>query len=176
MERCIKEFGINRGTVSFAWKELGGADRASVQAESAKEITGRIREWIEGHRDFPSIEECSKNLGVCKAVVSKYWVAAGGNKRSASDFRSEHRFIAMANWLIEHPDAGYDKCAEALEDNGTNFEFHRHNYRKSKKRRTMAIYTSRRNLRRLLPGTGHTSSQGRQLLVVCNLWLENGYR
>ena len=25
----------------------------------------------------------------------------------------------MTNWLIEHPDAGYDKCAEALEDIGT---------------------------------------------------------
>lgn len=58
MERCIKESGINRGTVSFAWKELGGADYAAVQAEAAKEITGRIREWIEDHRDFPSIEEC----------------------------------------------------------------------------------------------------------------------
>ena len=119
MERCIKESGINRGTVSFAWKELGGADYAAVQAESAKEITGRIRKWIEGHGEFPSIEECSKDLGVCNAVVSKHWVAAGGNKRSASDIRSEHRIIAMTNWLIEHPDASYDKCAEALEDIGT---------------------------------------------------------
>ena len=25
----------------------------------------------------------------------------------------------MTNWLIEHPDAVYDKCAEALEDIGT---------------------------------------------------------
>ena len=30
MERCIKESGINRGTVSFAWKELGGADYAAL--------------------------------------------------------------------------------------------------------------------------------------------------
>ena len=58
--------------ISFAWKELGGADYAAVQAEASKEITGRIREWIEGHGDFPSIEECSKDLGVCKAVVSKH--------------------------------------------------------------------------------------------------------
>lgn len=43
-ERCIKESGINRGTVSFAWKELGGADYAAVQAETVKEMTGRIRE------------------------------------------------------------------------------------------------------------------------------------
>ena len=33
-ERCIKESGINRGTISFAWKELGEADHAAVQAES----------------------------------------------------------------------------------------------------------------------------------------------
>ena len=118
-ERCIKESDINRGTISFAWKELGGADYAAVQAEASKEITERIREWIEGHGDFSSIEECSKDLGVCKAVVRKHWVAAGGNKRSASDIRSEHRIIAVTNWLIEHPDAGYDKCAEALEDIGT---------------------------------------------------------
>ena len=61
----------------------------------------------------------SKNVGVCTDVFSKHWVAVGGNKRSASDIRSEHRIIAMTNCLIEHPDAGYEKCAEALEDIGT---------------------------------------------------------
>lgn len=119
IERCIKESGIKRETVSFAWKELGGADFAAVQAESAKEITGRIREWIEGHRDFPSIGECSKDLGIYIEFVRKHWLAAGGNKRSVRDIRSEHRIIAITNWLIEHPDAGYEKCAEALEDIGT---------------------------------------------------------
>ena len=176
MERCIKESGINRGTVSFAWKELGGADYAAVQAESAKEITGRIRKWIEGHGEFPSIEECSRDLGVCKAVVSKHWVAAGGNKRSASDIRSEHRIIAMTNWLIEHPDASYDKCAEALEDIGTTSN-------------SIAIITAQvkrvARWRSANPdGTPEDCSRelGLTLRRVVNcwpsatLWLENGYR
>lgn len=176
MERCIKESGINRGTVSFAWKELGGADYAAVQAESAKEITGRIRKWIEGHGEFPSIEECSKDLGVCKAVVSKHWVAAGGNKRSASDIRSEHRIIAVTNWLIEHPDAGYGECAEALKDIGTTSN-------------SIAIITARvkrvARWRSANPdGTPEDCSWelGMTLRRVVNcwssatLWLENGYR
>ena len=68
---------------------------------------------------FPQSKKCSKDLGVCTDVVSNHWVEAGGNKRSASDIRSEHRIIAMTNWLIEHPDAGYGECAEALKNIGT---------------------------------------------------------
>ena len=176
IERCVKESGINRGTISFAWKELGGADYAAVQAESAKEIAGRIRKWIEEHKEYPLIKECSKDLGVCNAVVSKHWVAAGGNKRSASDIRSEHRIIAMTNWLIEHPDASYDKCAEALEDIGTTSN-------------SIAIITAQvkrvARWRSANPdGTPEDCSRelGLTLRRVVNcwpsatLWLENGYR
>ena len=88
MERCIKKSGINRGTISFAWKELGGADYAAVQAETAKEITRRIREWIEGHGDFPSIEEMFKGPW-CLYECRQQSLGGGGRKQEK---RQRHPF------------------------------------------------------------------------------------
>ena len=118
----------------------------------------------------------SKNVGVCTDVFSKHWVAAGGNKRSASDIRSEHRIIAMINWLIEHPDAGYDKCAEALEGIGTT----------SNSIAQIAAGVKRvARWRSANPGgTPEDCSRELDMLLrrginfwpTATLWLENGYR
>ena len=118
----------------------------------------------------------SKNVGVCTDVFSKHWVAVGGNKRSASDIRSEHRIIAMINWLIEHPDAGYDKCAEALEGIGTT----------SNSIAQIAAGVKRvARWRSANPGcTPEDCSRELDMLLrrginfwpTATLWLENGYR
>ena len=119
IHKCIKKTQINNGTIYYAWSDLGGGDYATMQEEASKEIANRIRDWIEQHKDFPTIKKCSEDLGVSTNIISKNWKQAGGDDRSASDIRSEKRILEMTKWLIEHPDCNYYQCAESLRDLGT---------------------------------------------------------
>ena len=74
----------------------------------------------------------------------------------------------MTNWLIEHPDAGYDKCAEALEDIGTTPNSIGINAARVKRVTRWRSANPDGTPGRLLPGTGHDSPQGRQPLTVGN--------
>lgn len=176
IHKCIKKTKINNGTIYYAWKDLGGGDYATMQEVASKEITNRIRDWMEEHKDYPTIAECSKDLGVCKKVIKDNWKQAGGNNRSASDIRSEQRILEITKWLIEHPDCNYYQCAESLSDLGTTMS-------------SIAIYSAKvkkiARWRIANPnGTQEDCSRGLNMPLrkvinywsASTLWIENGSR
>ena len=117
---------VHQGIRNKQWNDKFRLERAGRSGLCCRPGGGLQRDY----RKNPGVDRRSRGLSFYRRVFKgpwclqgcrqqTHWVAAGGNKRSASDIRSEHRIIAVTNWLIGHPDAGYDKCAEALEDIGT---------------------------------------------------------